>query len=703
MMRKEEKGEKNIEGLDVLDPEKEKIRKNSDIDLEKMSTKEEYEECRDIHSAEPNDKEQLNLDYEGREFIVSDKETFQAQRDVMKLKVSQQIKRMISTGDCKKGDKIYPGRSERDMAIIVDLVAADYNFRTIESVFCNPHLGCSDRILKDPKISKEKLKGDVRKAIKFLSKEKNNLSPGEEAILAIKASGLKGDEKTIAISKFIEGDLFTNENSKGIGFKNQKRKISYYFDQAKRIPIDIDTEDFYCFLRSQYGLLDKEVREVVGSVRTAIWATGKTVEPCNFAYYDQKKEILYISNHDNGIYRLDGSKLDLVDNGTDGIFFEFKANYTPFSINPDNNGCTNYFEDGFDWVKFKSGDSLVYQHVVKKANFAVEEKHNLSAEEQEYLFSIYFYSLFFESILQDKPILCFVGVKASGKSFLATLIGKILFGNSFFPCHLPENRRDLQVILSENYYTVFDNLDSNISGAFLNDLCTAATGGEISTRKLYTNREEIKTVPRIFTVLTSREPKFRRDDFVDRLLLFNTEKVKSPQSRTFLNNKITDNREKILKEILVNLNSIVKLLKQRARWNPPGNFRLADWELFGKKIHSDENRNYFIRLLEKMNKEKTKFGLEEDPLYLILKNIIYELGRTIDNKSASELYELLEEWAFSLKINDFTKRYRGPISLGIRLSNIKEELCEEFDFYTTKSHGNVKLYNFSRKEEDENG
>jgi len=652
-----------------------------------------FEQFKDYQYIKPLEEEEIDLDYKGKELLINDKNPELAQKDVKRLEVSSKIKRMIITGELQKGNGFDPTRSGRDQAIITGLVAADYNYSTIKSIFFNRFLGCSNRMLEK---GEKQLKYEVGKAIKYLSKEVKHISPGVEAILNIKASELKAEEKLRAISKYIVKDLFKGKESAGIGYKNEKRKIYYYFDKSQKLLMNVEGIDFYCYLKDRYELPKRDFEEIMTWIRTHIWKSRKEIEAYNFVYFDNEKNILYISDHNNQIYRLNGNLVSLVNNGCDGVIFEYRSDYLPFHLDIKNLNCCNYFEGGFDWEKFISGDSYVYRYLIAQANFTKEERHNLSADEQRYLLTIYFYSLFFESLQEEKPILCFEGVKSSGKSFIAASIGKILFGDSFLPSHLSDSPRDFKVALSENYYAVFDNLDSNIN-TFLDAFCAAATGAEISSRKLFTDREEVKTKPHIFIVITSREPNFRRDDMVDRLLLFNTEVVKNPRSRSALFKELRENRERIMAEVLINLNSIIKLLRQKSDWNPPGIFRIADWELFGKKIHSDKTMNYFIGLLEKMNKEKNKFGLEEDPLYVLLKNVVIEQKREIIDRSASELYEDLEATAERIKMRDFARRYRSSMSMARRLANIKEELNSDFDFEIFETRGRVKLYSFKRR------
>ncbi len=638
-----------------------------------------------------------SLNFGIKQMLVNKEDLKRTSDDVNKLEVSKKIQQMIITGTNQEGPGKDGTRSGRDQAIITALVAADYNYPTIKSIFLNPKLGCSDRISEK---GERQLRFDVTKAEGYLSKKKSYLSPQVSAIQGIRDTKYKQDEKYKRIAQFVVKDMFMIPDSAGCAYKDTKRKLRYYFDRRQKLLMNIEDLDFRCFLKDRYDLYEKEFPEVSASVETHIWKNGEEIEAHNFAFYSEEKQILYISNNRNQIFRLDGEQIKLVDNGTDGIIFELKPELHPIDVDLGQLKSCDYFKEGFEWKRFTTEDSYLYKHLIELTNFAKEDKHNLLPEEQRYLFTVFVFSMFFESILQEKPILCFEGVKASGKSFVATSLGKILFGDSFHPSHLSDNQRDFHVTLSENYYVVFDNLDSGVKGAFLNDLCIAATGGEIRSRKLYTDHEEIKARPHIFVAITSRDPKFKRDDFVDRLLLFNTEKVKAPISRSALNRRILDNRGQIWTELLVNLNTIVNLLKQKTKWNPPGIFRIADWELFGKKVHSEKSSSYFVDLLRKMNKEKSRFGLEDDPLYILLRYLVYDREQPIKEMLAMDLYENLAETAEDLKMRTrFEKRYSSPMAIAKRITNIIDEFRDEFEIEVTKSaHGKKNMYSFSKKE-----
>jgi len=655
-----------------------------------------------------------------QELIVRSSNSDEAQADVNSLEIQPMYKKLIVTGALKAYHTDYKTRSERDMAVICALISADYNYPTIRSIFFNQHLGCSERIREK---GEDKLRWDVCKALEFVRLRKPKLTSEQQKIMSIKLSKLAAEQKRIAINKFILQDLFSGENPIGFGFRDKEKGIFYYFDQKEKWLMDVEGVDFYCFIRDRYIIAKKEKDEVLDAIRTEIWNSKKEVDAHKFSYFDDKDFILYLSDHNNGIFKIDGEKITHVDNGTDGVFFEFNSDFTPFNIDVNNLEGTNYFEHnpistpkkrmeellgvklsewpeeqtrlGFSWDRFKDENSFVRQYLIYRTNFAQGEENSLTIEEQKYLLLIYFYSLFFESIQKEKPIVCFVGRKESGKSFVATSIGKILFGDNFQSRNIPDDLKDLSTIMGENYYMVFDNLDHYMKHKMIDAICNTATGIEIERRKLYTDHDVVKIRPRIFLVITTREAKFKRDDLVSRLLLFYTRKINRPKSRAYLFKGIRENRDRIMSEVLVNLNSIIKLLKIFQDHTPDCISRIADWEMFGRKVAPGFSwALMFQGIFEKLNAEKNKFGLEDDYLYVLLHRIVYINGGSIYHKSAADLYSLLVKEAAILSMTEFQTTYKGPVSVGKRINHIKEELESAFDFSMYIGNHNIRYYTF---------
>lgn len=663
------------------------------IDESRFYTLEDFADYRDTAYEEPEEVPS-DTDFEGEEVLVNRTDKKMAGAMVANLRVKKNIRKMILTGELKTSPGSDHTRSGRDMSIITALVAAGYNAATIRSVCQNPLLGCSDRFIEMGSKAAGQLDYEISKARQYVGPSSGDASPQVRAIKDIRAiPDMKAAEKVELIAKYVVKDLFENV---GAGYKHEASKTFYSFDSQSKKLMDIDGIDFTCFMKHRYELPEKDVPEVHSWIRAHLWMDGLPVEPRIFAYYDNIAGVLYISDQASQFYRLDGDSIGLLDNGSEGVFFKNDTGQAALGIDPASLTAVNYMEDGFDWEQFQE-KSLLYEHLIDKASFDVEVTHALTAQEQKYLYSVYVHSLFFESVQEEKPIACVTGVKASGKSFTLAATGKLLFGESFQLSHLADTPKDFKVGLAENYYLCFDNLDSSIKPEYLDAFCVAATGGRISGRKLYTNNEEITVRPHVFLAITSRDIRFRRDDFVDRLIIFNTAKVTEPKSKSVLFGEILSQRKRIWEELLVNLNSAVRLLNARRGWNPPGIFRIADWELFGKKLHNDIQMPRFVDLLRKMNREKADFSLEDDEIFLVLSHLCLDKDETIEDVPSSELYKLFAETAQELKLDTFPKRYKSSKSLCKRLVNIQDELGDTFQINIQKGHANRNSYSISKR------
>lgn len=655
--------------------------------------------------------------------------------DVGKLEISAKIKKLIITGSLprdKKGDR---SRSARDFAIICGLIFFDYDYKTISSIFFNPFLGCSNRILQE---GEDKLKWDVRSALDKVKNRATEGTPQTAAIMSVKTQKMNADEKRLQVNAIITKDLLTGPEPAGVGFRDSETLKFYFFDNESKELMNLEGIDFYCYMRERFGISLIEFDERKDAVRTAIWAAGNKAVSHKFAYWDKGNFNLYVSDHDNGIYKLDGEKTVFCPNGTDGVFFEYNPLFTPFKF-VDDKPVALYFEvpkpektieaagakmdipaggiAGLDLDRYYNGGSLLKRFVIDRASFATTEDNPLSPEDQELVLLLYIYSQLFESIMQEKPIACLVGIKESGKSFLATSIGKLFFGDKFESRSLPKTAHDLAVVMAGMPYFVIDNLDSKLDEDILNVLCAAATGVTESNRALFTDSDVVSFTLHCFLAITSREPKFTRDDFVSRLLLFNTQKIDDPISRSELVESLMENRSAIMTEILVNANSIIKRLKAMARlkkalganwppvpegetwsravWQPVRCIsRNADWETWGRAVCGWRTGFAFRTAMVLMNQGKDKFALEDNYLYQTLHYLLYEKNILVRNESPQGLYNLLLKTAEEMQIAGFDRAVKSAVSMAKRLHQIIGELKQEMDVQIVEGRSRKKEYTF---------
>ena len=692
----------------------------------------EFIEYRDETYREPKPLSKEDWKFGTKELIVRSDSAEHAAEDVERLEIKSSVKRHILTGAPRTEAGVDHTRSGRDWLIITSLIFADYNYDTVRSIFLNPFVKCSNRILEK---GEAELRHDVERAVEAVKARRGTASPQAEAILQIRAMKITPEEKRQEINHYIIEDLLTAPNPAGRGFKEIGSGTIYYFDNVAKMPWDVGKKkdegpDFYYFMRDRYDISRKDFDEIRDAVATEIEKGQPEVRVNRVAYWDEEKGVLYLSNHNNQILQLDGSSIRLLDNGEEGVFFHFDPRLTPFNYDEKKVAeAVNYFETYEPEKEFSRGkisegisfglrldrfqdQALLNEFLVARACFAPPDAENpVDEDQQRLLLLLYFYSLFFESALKDKPIACFLGLMASGKSTTATAIGKILFGDSFTGKNLPNDVKDLKVVVGRNYYYEIDNLDSVVSRNMCDILAATATGAGSEDRTLFTNEATTVTEPHCFLVITSREPKFKRPDVVDRLLIFRMKRINAPVSGRWLFRTLLERREDIMAEVISNLNSIVFMLNQSravemaqgSNYQPPKNiFRIADWEDFAKKICSLWPRVLLQLALEEMAAEKAGMTIDEDYVFQIIHYIVDDEGGELRELSAAQLYSRMRQATEFMELEDFQRRYPSAMSVATHIPHIAEAMSARLyvDICQSRKPGHPMLYTFLRSDQE---
>jgi len=470
------------------------------------------------------------------------------------------------------------------------------------------------------------------------------------------------------IAELVVGDM----RERGIFYRTPTEQY-YFFDNDKTL-MSIGDSTLEVRINEWYGLnrTEKEYEYTLAEFDREAALRGKETEVYQFAYYDKNAHVLYVYNNANQIYRLNGSSIDLVDNGTDGILF-----------------LSDPLWESFTYKDIGNEDFLL-PLVVKPINFVDGVHVNLNRDEQQKMFFFWLYSLFFESIQPTKPIQAFIGEKGSGKSTTQRIIGKLLFGSRFNLTPITKDD-DFDAAVTHNYFVAFDNVDGKIK--WLNDrLSHTATGKMIQKRKLYTTNKVARYFPRCFLSLNAREPKFKRDDVVDRLLLFQVERLPKFRSEAKIIGEILEHRDELWSELLNDLNMIVTAL-ERDKEPFLTSHRMADWAELAWRIAKTQGQgDRFIELLEKMDRAQSEFLLEDEPIYQCLEVWLPDnIGRTVTTG------ELFEEFKKVAEANGITFYYENARSFGMRLRNIYSNLAEFFDVQVETGRSRRKKYSFSPK------
>ena len=464
----------------------------------------------------------------------------------------------------------------------------------------------------------------------------------------------------------------------------------YWFNRTnnKLYVIAKEDEELQGIVNRRYDInsSEREYEFLMADLMAETQENGQKTEVHRLSYFHPEKG-LYIYNHNNGIYFLDGHGVQLVPNGTDGILFLGKKTDQTFT----------YLE--------KTANGAVDELLINGVNFD-EDGSLLSIAEQREVFGVWLKSLFFGNTQKTKPIQAFIGEKGSGKSYNQKRVGMFLFGSQFSVDTLERNREDAFIAaISNNAYCAFDNADSPI--AWLPDrLAVVASGGAITLRKYYTENQEVKYQPQCFLSINARTPHFKRDDVMDRLLPFKLKRYTSYVSENVMTPELMKRRDQVWSDMINQLNPIVNYLLHHDDQELSFNFRMADFANFGWKMQrsmfpEDEERkqaigDYWLEILTKLDQAQTDELLKDHPIFMCLEYMMEDEDMHGRGLTALQLYERLLPISEEHSVGLFYKSVR---SFGRQLSQIVTNLQHYYRVSDSEKYNNNKLYRFWPKQE----
>ena len=507
-------------------------------------------------------------------------------------------------------------------------------------------------------------------------KQKSEVIPIKALVRRIQASkeygGVYKKDKIaqLIISKISElGRIYKAENQYYLFLNEEKRLIC-----LSNEPPELKT------LFTKWGLNASETlyKFVLNELHVYCSENAKPVEINKYAYYDNKNFVLYLYNGPREILKITADTVLSIENGDDGILFMELKNFEPFEL-----------------VDFEHTKDYILAYLTGNLNID-KDATILGTDEQKKIARLWIFSLFFESIMKTKPIFTVVGVKGSGKTTFIRRVGQILFGSKFDVTAVSNDCKDLDTIITNNYYVAIDNLDNPPKS--LNDaLARIATGQIIKKRKLFTTNEELEFTVKCFVSLTSRTPQFTRDDVADRLICIYLERYETFQGENNLRREAISKRNEIMCYIISEIQQMLKMLQTNNNEKYSIDFRMADFAIFGlKTAKNKEEAEELKRIFSSMVKVQNEFTLRDDTLYILLKECLKEQGFSNKRYSSAELYNL-----FRLKADEkgilraFEAVYKNPKSISKRLRNIKDNISDEVLINIKKGHGNVIFCTFT--------
>ena len=547
---------------------------------------------------------------------------------------------------------------------------------TVESTYRNEDIaGCSIMKGKNPNINLSTVICDSD--CKF---SESNISIKAKVRRIQSSQEIRGNAKKDKISELIIAELLK------IGKIYKANSLYYLFttNEKKLICISDDPLELRA-LFTQWGINASEnlYKYVLNELYVHCVNNAQSVEIHRFAYFNPITFTLYLYNGIREIFKITADNIETIENGDEGVMFMELKNYQPFKlVKPDKK---------IDYVEEYLTSRLNIDNDVSILDLATQRK----------IAKVWIYSLFFESIMKTKPIFTVIGTKGSGKTTFLRRVGQVLFGSKFDVTSVSGDCRDLDTIITNNYYVVIDNLDNPTKN--LNDaLARIATGQTIKKRVYYTTNDEVEYDVKCFVALTSRTPQFTRDDVADRLVCIYLERYDIFQDESHLKKEAMDERNEIMSYVVNQLQKMISKLYKNKDACIVVAFRMADFAVFALKTAKDKNEiEELKKIFSTMIKIQNEFTLRDDVLYIILKEFVANIENRGKRFTSAQLYEEFIKIAVTKSlIKPFEQVYKNPKSVSTRLKNIKNNLSDEIIIKTQKGHANVTYYSFSFVDEN---
>jgi hypothetical protein len=487
--------------------------------------------------------------------------------------------------------------------------------------------------------------------------------------------GMPSWEKWRLISELILEDLKSN----GQFFKTA-RGLFYFDSETKRaFPLHKNIQ-LDAMINSRYGINPQEhgSKLVLANMQSEAENNGASIEIRVFAHYERSTQCPYVSRFNGSVYKLDGSTVAEVTNGTDNVFFlDERDTWEPYTYRPNTSA------------------GPLQKLLTESVNFA---ESTLSVKEQQLFLELWLLSVFFGSIQPTKIILLLVGQQGSGKTSALRRIQKFLFGTKANLLSIEKEKPDgFIATITSDPIALFDNLDERVSWLPFN-LSRLATGVTFTRRRLYTTNDKAEFPGVSWLGITARSADFMLDqpDLPDRTLVLKLDRLNQKRAEEELLCEVEAYRDVMWSELLDDLNRVVRHLQQH-----PGSesvqFRMADFASTALKIADAWGcRGEVEQGLRKLEGAQAELVLQDDPISLVLE---LWLGDPSNPGREVDAGKLFSEWTLLAAGNSIKWPFGNSMSLGKRLGQVQVALKQQFEVEISRdTHAKQNRYRFWPKD-----
>lgn len=425
-------------------------------------------------------------------------------------------------------------------------------------------------------------------------------------------------------------DIFVTESGQGYLLLHENRE--------RPIPVRRDGDELNDFLTGLGIHAGSRVRHRIGKHLGAMcWRHGKRTEPHVSFHYDANNFVAYFTEAPGKLIRVSEDDITRVDNGDDGQLFLFPRNYEPWTLDLDNLPAPTDFCPDMS--------ALLPNVLFSVLQF---ENESLSADDIGVLLNAYITTLFLPGIVSGKILLQVLGKTGSAKTMFLRLLGRLIYGRRFEVTGMDTDEKEVENILVNNAFVVFDDVKRTSNSAILGIIRRACTGGTCIRRELYSNFKEVKEPYRAAISLTcSEEPFANTDEMSNRSLILEAEQREDYLDEKDFIQRIDSNRDQLMAEMVVRLQGVIAAVKAQRDYKPVVQHRMASFATFLLRVSRHFDWEPAAQdVLESWKEEQEGSSLDESIVTAMTKFISSQTWERNKRYSADELYNELAKVSF---------------------------------------------------------
>jgi len=429
------------------------------------------------------------------------------------------------------------------------------------------------------------LKKDVLRA--EIEAHKGSAQTIRDHITEVKRSNHPVAEKRRLIAEAVYQDM----DKRGQFISTPEGEFFVREDTGQPLFVTRHSPSLDALIEERYWLNRTETEQhyTIAYLETAVRERAHKGNTGYLSYYNQESGVVLLHTGQRDVLEIGRDRINTIANGEYGVVFPWTPGNTPFELREQVEPFQSLLDGCFDNI--------------------IE----LSEPEARALLRAWFMFLFFRDAIVARPILALFGQPGAGKSTLFRRIYSLLYGRSKSVNSLttPE---DFDHAVSHDPLVVFDNVDT-FTPWLPDKLALSASTSDLTKRKLYTDNDTSTLKRHALIGLTAHNPKFRREDIVDRLLLLNFKRLEVFKPEADILDKIAQTRDALWSGIARDIQKVLSTPYPTESEVPA--FRISDFARAGLWIARALNFEADFRSALAINiKEQVAYNMEEEGMLI---------------------------------------------------------------------------------------